>query len=107
MPADEPFHQESILKSSLFTARNLAVSIPLFMYIATLPVAGMAGPLDSPAAKPFGQAMPFGQAIDPSVLEQQRGGQETASQVFNDMKVNGNVTDNRALNNLTGHNAIT
>lgn len=46
-----------------------------------------------------------GKVISSSGLAEQRGGHET--QVFNDMKVNGKVIDNTAINNVTGHNTIT
>ena len=46
-----------------------------------------------------------GKVVSNSSLAEQRGGHET--QVLNDMKVNGKVVDNAAINNVTGHNTIT
>lgn len=46
----------------------------------------------------------LGKVVSGRDLEAQRGGHET--QVFNDMKVNGNVTGNTATANVTGNNSI-
>ena len=54
--------------------------------------------------------IPLGKPLSNSSLAEQRGGHEThvvTDQVFNDMRVNGKVTGNDAINNVTGNNTIT
>ncbi len=61
----------------------------------------------APTAAPTAAASLFGsdsRTLDAARLDQQRGGAST--QVFNDMELDGVVADNRAVDVVTGNNAI-
>ena len=71
--------------------------------LACTPLAVQAA--DEDVAAPTAAARWFGSAtLDAARLERQRGG--ASPQVFNDMQLDGVVADNRAVDVVTGSNAI-
>lgn len=83
--------------------RFQAVLVPLGALLACAPLVAQAEPDEEVA--PTAAAALFGNAtLGAARLAQQRGG--TATQVVNDMQLDGVVADNRAVDVVTGSNAI-
>ncbi len=87
------------------TTRLQAALVPLGVLLACAPPAAQAEPDEAPAPVAAPAARLFGGAtLDAARLERQRGGAST--HVFNDMQLDGVVADNRAVDVVTGGNAI-